>query len=76
MCLYSITVINILCSVRSPIDNTDEQCNFMQKAGIHRLENHFFSTNGSTVYCKENPLSNAILYKMISYLPSKPKANF
>ena len=33
---------NILCSVRSPIDNTVEKCNFMQKAGIHRLENFFF----------------------------------
>ena len=33
---------NILCSVRSPIDNTDEKCNFMQKAGIHRFENYFF----------------------------------
>ena len=32
---------NILCSVRSPIDHTDEKCNFMQKAGIHRLENYF-----------------------------------
>ena len=29
---------NILCSVRSPIDKTDEKRNFMQKAGIHRLE--------------------------------------
>ena len=59
---------NILCSVRSPIDHTVEKCNFMQKAGIHRLEKIFFSTNGSRVYCKENPLSIAILYKMISYL--------
>ena len=59
---------NILCSVRSPIDHTDEKCNFMQKAGIHRLENYFFSTNGNRVYCKENPLSIAILYKVMSYL--------
>ena len=63
---------NILCSVRSPIDNTDEKCNFMQKAGIRRLENYFFSTNGSRVYCKENPLSIAFLYKMVSYLQNKP----
>ena len=59
---------NILCSVRSPIDHTDEKRNFMQKAGIHMLENYFFSTNGSRVYCKENPISIAILYKMMSYL--------
>ena len=63
---------NILCSVRSPIDNTVEKCNFMQKAGIHRLENYFFSTNGNRVYCKENPLIIAILYKIMSYLQNKP----
>ena len=33
---------NILCSVRSRIDNTDKKWNLMQKAGIHRLEIWFF----------------------------------
>ena len=63
---------NILCSVRSPIDNIDEKWNFMQKAGIHRLEIYFLYYKWNRVCCNENPLSIAILYKKISYLQNRP----
>ena len=63
---------NILCSVRSPIDNTDKKSNLMQKAGIHRLEIYFLTKNGTRVCCNEKTLSIAILYKKISYLQNIP----
>ena len=63
---------NILCSVRSPIDNTGKKWHFMQKQGIHRLEIYSLTTNGSIVCCKDKLLSIAILYKKISYLQDIP----
>ena len=65
MCLYSITFYVVSVAL---IDHTDEKCNFIKRQEFIGLKIIFFSTNGRRVYCKENPLSIAILYKMMSYL--------
>ena len=63
---------NILCSVRSPIDNTDGKGNFMQKAGIHRLDFFFFVQIEVEFTVKRTLFAYfAILYKMMSYLQNK-----
>ena len=69
MCLHSITfyvgsVALLTIQMKSVI-----LCKRQEFIGLNFF---FFSTNGSKVYYKENPLSIAILYKIMSYLQNKP----
>ena len=62
---------NILCSVRSPIDNTDDSEILCKRQEFIGFKFIFFTTNGTRVRCNENPFCITILYKKISYLQKK-----
>ena len=69
MCLYSITFYVVSVALLTIQMKSVILCKRQEFIGLKII---FFSTNGSRVYCKENPLSIAIVYKMMSYLQNKP----
>ena len=69
MCLYSITFYVVSVGLLTIQMKSVILCKRQEFIGLKFI---IFSTNGSRVQCKENPLSMAILYKMVSYLQNKP----
>ena len=65
MCLYSITFYAVSVALLTIQMKSVILCKRQEFIDLKII---FLSTNGSRVYCKENPLRIAILYKMMSYL--------
>ena len=69
MCLYSITFYVVSVALLTIQMKSVILCTRQEFIGLKIIS---FITNGSRVYCKENSISIAILYKMMSYLQNKP----